>query len=82
MALSHLTLADILDDAVVSEGATDEVSHCLDSQRAMVSQLPGDFGVTGHTGTGRSTTPGLRVRVVMPRCSDLAEFAAAMRIDV
>ena len=26
--LAHPTLADLLDDAVVAEGATDEVSHC------------------------------------------------------
>jgi len=31
---SYPTLADLLDDAVVAEGATDEVSHCLGSQRA------------------------------------------------
>jgi len=28
----HSTLADLLDDAVVPEGATDEVSHCWGSQ--------------------------------------------------
>ncbi len=39
--LTHPAFADLLDDAVVPEGATDEVSHCLDSSRAMVSQLQG-----------------------------------------
>jgi hypothetical protein len=33
------TGADLLDDAVVPEGATDEVSHCLGSSGPMVSQL-------------------------------------------
>jgi hypothetical protein len=32
-------LADLIDDAVVPEGATDEVSHCLGSCGAIVSQL-------------------------------------------
>jgi hypothetical protein len=30
--LPHPTLADLVDDAVVAEGATDEVSHCQGSQ--------------------------------------------------
>jgi hypothetical protein len=32
--LAHPALADLLDDAIVPEGATDEVSHCWGSQRA------------------------------------------------
>jgi hypothetical protein len=31
--LTHPTLADFLDDAVVAKGATNEVSHCQGSQR-------------------------------------------------
>ncbi|MBD3853454.1 MAG: hypothetical protein IFJ96_01625 [Acidobacteria bacterium] len=31
--LTHPALADLLDDAVVPEGSTDEVLHCQDSQR-------------------------------------------------
>jgi hypothetical protein len=32
--LPHRTLADFLDDAVVPEGATDEVLHCQGFQRS------------------------------------------------
>ena len=38
---AHPALADLVDDAVVAEGATDEVSHYLDSYGAMVSQPRG-----------------------------------------
>jgi hypothetical protein len=32
--LAHPAFADLVDDAVVTEGATDEVLHCWDSQQA------------------------------------------------
>ena len=39
--LTHPASADLLDDAVVPEGATDEVLHCLGSQRAYVIAVKG-----------------------------------------
>ena len=39
--LTHPALADLFDDAVMAEGAIDEVLHCLGSSGAMVSQLRG-----------------------------------------
>ena len=37
--LPHPTFADFVDDVVVAEGATDEVSHCWGSLGDMVAQL-------------------------------------------
>ena len=51
---AHPALADLLDDAVVTEGATDEVLHCLDSLRAYV------IAVTSRLGGNR--TPAKSVR--------------------
>jgi hypothetical protein len=44
----HPALADLLDDAVVAEGATDEVSHCLGSSGAMVSQFYGQTALENY----------------------------------
>ncbi len=35
--LAHPSLADLVDDAVVAEGATNKVSHCWGSQRVYVN---------------------------------------------
>jgi hypothetical protein len=49
LGLPHPTLADLVDDAVVAEGAIDEVSHCQGSQlgygSAALRLLRGRMGV-------------------------------------
>jgi len=46
--LSHPALADLVDDAVVAQSATDEVSHCVWFPGGMVPQLQYQFEATGR----------------------------------
>ena len=70
--LTHPTSADLLDDAVMPEGATDEVLHFLGSYPAMLSQKGDSLGrrwslIRNMGKTVSDLRRGLSIRCLAPR---------------